>query len=97
MIAPVPRDLDHARERIEAIPTEERRDRAFDTLSGGVIRLFAQLNELEVAYRAERAERIKLADEVARISARLAPGAQGPQPIERLRPPPRVRNGRPID
>jgi hypothetical protein len=92
MIAPVPHDLDHAREQIEAILTEERRDRAFDTLSGGVIRLFAQLNELEVAYRAERAERIKLADEVARISARLTA-----QPVARLRPAPRVRNGRPID
>ena len=92
MIAPVPRDLDHARERIEAIPTDERRDRAFDTLSGGMVRLFAQVVQLQAAYRGERAERIKLADEVARISARLAL-----QPVARLRPPPRVRNGRPID
>jgi hypothetical protein len=92
MIAPVSADLDLSRERIESIPADERRDRAFDTLSGGVVRLFAQVSALEQAYRTERAERQKLAQEVERISVRLA----GPQPIARLNPAPRVRNGRPI-
>ena len=87
------RNLDLSLDRIEAIPFESRRDRALDSLSGGVVRLFAQLNALEAACRVERAERIKLADEVARISARMSPGAQG----QKLRPAPRVRNGRPID
>jgi hypothetical protein len=92
MIAPVS-DLDLSRERIESLPADTRRDRAFDVLSGGLVRLFGQVAQLQEAYRTERAERKKLADEVARINARLA----RPQPVERLHPPPRVRNGRPVD
>jgi hypothetical protein len=66
----VSRDLDHARAKIEALP--ERADRAFDTLSGGVIRLFAQVNALEQAYRFERAERVRLREDFDRLTARLA-------------------------
>ena len=93
MIAPVPLDLEHARSRIEEIPSGERRDRVLDTLSGGLIRLFAQVSALERAYQDERSARLKLAEEVARLAAQLA----RPRLIERLNPPPRVRNGRPVD
>jgi hypothetical protein len=63
-------DLDRARQRVERLDTLPR-DRAFDTLSGSVVRLFAQVNELQAAYRVERAERAQLAAQVERIAAKL--------------------------
>jgi len=67
----VPPDLTRARAKLEALPRDH--DRAFDTLSGGVIRLFAQVNELEQAYRAERAERMRLREDLDRVLERLTP------------------------
>jgi hypothetical protein len=63
-------DLDRARHRVETLNTVSR-DRAFDCLSGSVVRLFAQFNELQAAYRIERAERVQLAAQVERIAAKL--------------------------
>jgi hypothetical protein len=71
----VPPDHTRARAKLEALPRDH--DRAFDTLSGGVIRLFAQVNELEQAYRAERAERMRLREDLDRVLERLTPGYDG--------------------
>jgi hypothetical protein len=68
-------DLARARAKIEALPRDH--DRAFDTLSGGVIRLFAQVNELEQAYRAERSEVARLRADLDRVLERLASGYDG--------------------
>jgi hypothetical protein len=73
--AAVPPDLTRARAKLEALPRDH--DRAFDTLSGGVIRLFAQVNELEQAYRTERAERMRLREDLDRVLERLTPGYDG--------------------
>ena len=70
-----PPDLARARAKIEALPRDH--DRAFDTLSGGVIRLFAQVNELEQASRLERAERMRLREDLDRVLERLTPGYDG--------------------
>jgi hypothetical protein len=42
-------DLDRAQARVENLP--EAGDRAFDTLAGGLLRVFARLNQVEDAYR----------------------------------------------
>jgi hypothetical protein len=70
----MPADLDRALARVENLDNE-RRDRAFEALSGGLIRLFAQVTELQAAYRAERAELIQLRKEFDQLRDHVTLGA----------------------
>jgi hypothetical protein len=63
-------DLARARAKVERLP--EARDRAVDCLAGSVVRIFAQLTELERAYRDEPAARVRLSQDVDRVRERLA-------------------------
>jgi hypothetical protein len=75
-------DNARAEARIEALP--EARDRAFDTLSGGVLRCFSRLSIIESACRELH----------ARVKALEARPARSVDPIERALDPTRNVNRR---
>jgi hypothetical protein len=62
-------DFDRYKARVEALP--ERRDQAFDTLAGSVVRIFSQLNTLERAYRDERQERLRLRQDLDKLRDKM--------------------------